>query len=111
MEQVCNTVMIPREEYDALVQQRDHLESENAKQAVMLNKVIEQRDEAIFNHQAETACSDQLFAQLEAMTQQRDELLAALAFYANDEVYKSDSIGRPIDIAYVARAAIAKVKP
>lgn len=25
MEQVCNTVMIPREEYDALVQQRDEL--------------------------------------------------------------------------------------
>lgn len=36
------------------------------------------------------------------------ELLAALQFYANPEVYKPDSVGRTPDLTWVAKAAIAK---
>lgn len=36
------------------------------------------------------------------------ELLTALQFYANPEVYKPDSVGRTTDITFVAITAIAK---
>lgn len=36
------------------------------------------------------------------------ELLAALQFYANPEVYKPDSVGRTTDLTWVAQEAIAK---
>lgn len=41
----------------------------------------------------------------------RDDLLAALDFYTNPNVYEPDALGRRDDITFVARAAIAKVKP
>lgn len=44
---------------------------------------------------------------ISALQQQRDQLLAALKFYANPEVYKPDSVGRTPDITHVAREAIA----
>ena len=37
-----------------------------------------------------------------------DDLLEALQFYSNAEVYKPDSVGRTTDLTFVARAAIAK---
>ena len=36
------------------------------------------------------------------------DLLAALQFYANPEVYKPDSVGRTPDLTWVALEAIAK---
>lgn len=105
MNQVANTVMIPREEYDALVQQRDALQDENTRLQMQLhNRAIDPPEAAALY-------------QLEAVKQQRDELLAAaqpaleaveaaLGWVSDPEIAK-----RYRQCGINLRAAIAKVKP
>ena len=56
------------------------------------------------------ASAPDLLAERDRLKALNAELAEALEFYANEEVYKPDSVGRRMDITFVARAALAKHK-
>lgn len=69
-----------------------------------LTRITQQRDEERKKHEAAVTINERLLSDNRILTEQRDELLTALQWYADR--YSSGN-GKPT----VAQAAIAKVQP